>query len=232
MIPFILNTIILTQSRAAALATIASLPAAWYLTPKVYRRFVSMAVVLAAVLFLTLVNEEFWNRISSTLGFMDETTQEARLQIIGPEFRMFLDHPLGAGHHGNEFLSPQYIPEQFLTSDSGTRSAHNTFMAALVDQGFPGAILLTGLYVWVGVSLRRLRRLDAQGLPPLLGLYRAALGTALVSCFVSGLFSNMLNTEVQIWLVALLASLVARSKNAVEQSNISNLPVAAKKSCR
>jgi len=230
MIPFILNTIILTQSRAAALATIASLPAAWYLTPKAQRRFVLIAVVLAAVLFLSLANEEFWNRISTILGIMGETTQEVRLEIIGPQFRMFLDHPLGTGHRGNEFLSPQYIPMEFLAADTGTRSAHNIFMAALVDQGFPGLILLTGLCAWVGVSLRRLKLLDAQGLPPLLGLYRAALGTALVSCFVSGLFSNMLKAEVQIWLVALLASLIARSKSAVEKLNNSDLPVAGKES--
>jgi len=119
---------------------------------------------------------------------------------------------------------------EFLAADTGTRSAHNIFMAALVDQGFPGLILLTGLCAWVGVSLRRLKLLDAQGLPPLLGLYRAALGTALVSCFVSGLFSNMLKAEVQIWLVALLASLIARSKSAVEKLNNSDLPVAGKES--
>ena len=69
------------------------------------------------------------------------------------------------------------------------------------------------------MSLVRLKRLDAQGLPPLLGIYRAAFGTALVSCFVSGLFLNLLKTEVQIWIVALLASLITLSQSAVDDAN-------------
>ena len=213
-IPFILNGIILTQSRGAFLALLASAPVAWYLSPRTHRRFVLIAIVLGGVLFLSLSNEEFWERTSTIFGAGDSQSQETRVHIIGPQFQMFLDYPLGAGHRGNEFLSPKYIPEEFM-SNAGRRSAHNTFMAVLVDQGLPGALILTGLYVWVGVSLRRLKRLDKQGLPMLLGDYRAAVGTALVSCFVSGLFLNMLKTEVQIWFLALLASLIARSELAV-----------------
>jgi O-antigen ligase len=115
-------------------------------------------------------------------------------------------------------LSPNYIPEQFL-SETGRRSSHNTFMAALVDQGFPGAILLLGIYLWAGRALVRLKRLDEQGLPLIFGIYRAAIGTALMSCLISGLFLNLLKTEVQIWLVALLASLIAISHSAVQEAN-------------
>lgn len=217
-IPFILNAIILTQSRGGFLALILAAPAAWYLSPKPYRRHIFLSGLLAAGLFVYLSHEEFWDRISTIFTSESQTIEETRLHLIGPQFEMFLDHPFGAGHRGNELLSPNYIPEQFL-SETGRRSSHNTFMAALVDQGFPGAILLLGIYLWAGRALVRLKRLDEQGLPLIFGIYRAAIGTALMSCLISGLFLNLLKTEVQIWLVALLASLIAISHSAVQEAN-------------
>jgi hypothetical protein len=210
-LPLMLNAFILTQSRGGFLALAASAPVAWYLTPKKHRGLVSIAIVLGVVLFLILAHDQFWGRVSTIFPGPEGGTRETRLDILVPQINMFLDHPLGAGHRGNEFLSPLYIAQEHLT-ETGLRSAHNTFIAALVDQGFPGAILLMSLYFWVGLSLIRLRRLDTQGLPELLGIYRAALGTALASCFVSGLFLNLLKTEVQVWLLALLASLVVVSR--------------------
>jgi hypothetical protein len=215
MLPFMLNALILTQSRGGFPALAASAPAAWYLAPKKQRGFVSIAIVLGAVLFLMLANEQFWDRASTIFNGSEARAKETRLEILVPQINMFLDHPLGAGHRGNEFLSPFYIPREHLSPEAWVRSAHNTFIAALVDQGFPGAILLMSLYFWVGLSLVRLRRLDAQGLPALLGIYRAALGTALASCFVSGLFLNLLKTEVQVWLLGLLASLIALSRTSI-----------------
>jgi hypothetical protein len=215
MLPFMLNAFILTQSRGGMLALAASAPVAWYLAPKKHRGFVSVAIVLGAVLFLILTHEQFWERASTIFDRPEGAPRDTRLEILMPQINMFLDHPLGAGHRGNEFLSPAYIPAEHLSS-SGLRSAHSTFIAALVDQGFPGAILLVSLYFWVGLSLLRLKRLDARGLPPLLGIYRAALGTALVGCFFSGLFVNLLKTEVQIWLLTLLASLMVLSKKSIE----------------
>ena len=212
ILPFVLNAIILTESRGGFLSLAVSGPVAWYLAPRRYRRFVSLAVVLGAALFLVLASDQFWDRMSTILHSTGEAGHtEQRLEIIGPQIKMFLDHPLGAGHRGNEFLSPYYMDADEL-SQTGRRSAHNTFIAALVDQGVPGAILLLSLYYWVGLSLLRLKRLDAQGLPPLLGIYRAAIGTALASCFISGLFLNLLKLESQVWLLALLASLIALTR--------------------
>jgi O-antigen ligase len=233
-IPFILNAIILTQSRGAFVALVACVPVVFYLVPRAARRFVSVAVMLGAVLFLALSHEELWERVA-TLFEIDlrssppaevevRSTQETRLSILGPQFHMFLDYPLGAGHRGNEFLSPLYMDEENLAAHVGRRSAHNTFMAALVDQGLPGAVLLVWLYLWAARSLLRLKRMDTQGLSLSLGIFRAAIGTALVSCFVSGLFLNMLKMEVQVWLVALLAILISESARPSDRSIEGALP--------
>jgi hypothetical protein len=188
-LPFILNAIVLTQSRGGFLAMVAAGLCGWYLAPKVYKRFVTVSGVLAVVLLLMLSNEGYWIRVSTIAGSNSDTEQETRTQILGPQFEMFRDHPFGAGHRGNALLSPRYMPPDLL-SNAGIRSAHNTFMAALVDEGLPGAILLVGIYGWVFLTLRRLKRMDRSGLPVHLGLYRAGIGAALSGCFVAGLFVN------------------------------------------
>jgi len=215
-LPFILNAIILTQSRGGFLAMVGAGLSGWYLAPKVYRRFVATSGALAVVLLLVLSNEGFWARIRTIIEPDRNTTQETRLQILGPQIQMFLDFPLGAGHRGNVLLSPKYMPPELL-SNAGTRSAHNTFMAVLVDEGAPGAILLVGLYGWSFLTLRRLKRMDRRGLPAHLGMYRGAVGAALTGCFLAGLFVNMQTSEVQIWLLAVLYSLVILCEDALLQ---------------
>jgi hypothetical protein len=215
-IPFILNAIVLTQSRGGFLAMVAAGLSGWYLAPKVYKRFVAVSGVLAVVLLLMLSNEGFWKRVSTIAGSNSDTEEETRTQILGPQFEMFLDYPLGAGHRGNALLSPKYMSPDLL-SDAGIRSAHNTFIAALVDEGFPGATLLVSIYSWGFLTLRRLKRMDRSGLPLHLGVYRAAIGAALSACFVAGLFLNMLTSEVQIWLISVLYSLAVLCKDAMKE---------------
>jgi O-antigen ligase len=138
---------------------------------------------------------------------------------------MFLDHPFGAGHRGNEFLSTQYMPAELL-SQTGKRAAHNTFMAALVDQGFPGAIILVSMYGWAFLTMKRLRRLDLRGLPARLGIYRAGIGAAYAGCVVAGLFLNLLKFEAQVWLIALLAALTVVCERALREGSVAPLTAA------
>jgi len=215
-LPFILNAIVLTQSRGGFLALVGAGLSGWYLAPKVYRRVVTVSGALAVVLLLMLGNEGFWARVSTITDSNRATREETRVQILGPQVRMFLDYPFGAGHRGNALLSSKYMPPELL-SNVGIRSAHNTFIAALVDEGLPGAILLIGIYGWSFFTLRRLKRMDRLGLPPHLGLYRGAIGAALTGCFVGGLFLNMLTSEVQIWLISVLYSLVVLCEDAMKE---------------
>jgi O-antigen ligase len=224
-LPFIMNTLILTQSRGGFLALLTAGLAAWYLAPTRYRKVVTIAGVLACVLLLILSNDIFWDRIATVLHHEDDASAESRIRFLGPQFRMFLDHPFGVGHAGNELLSPQYMPTDLLASLTGRRSAHNTFMAALVDQGIVGGLFLLGLYAWGIQAFLRMKRLDKKGLPPSLGMLRAAIGAGLASMIVSGLFLNLLKTEVQIWLISLATSLIVLCNRAVTQSAANSVTV-------
>jgi O-antigen ligase len=119
---------------------------------------------------------------------------------------MARDFPFGAGHRGFEVLSPRYVLRQDLTD--GRRAAHNTFVAVLVDQGIPGAILFLALNAWCIVSLVRGRQSWDEAMPED-ALKRAAVGASLAALFVAGQFSNLIKVEVQVWLLAMLAALDA-----------------------
>ena len=138
---------------------------------------------------------------------IQEASAKSRIEVVKANWQMFEDHPMGVGYRGNLFLSPQYIAAEFLSVNTGLRAAHNTMMAVLADAGLPGAVLFTVLIVWVGYTLWQLKRLDKNGLSSSLAIYRAAIGASLMGLLISGQFLNLFSAEVQIWMVALLASL-------------------------
>ena len=220
-IPFILNAIILTASRGAFVGAVGAGMAAAVFAPRVNRRIVLGCLALGGVLLVYLGNNLFWERIS-TSAQTDEAVMDAsassRLAIAQAEFKMFLDFPFGAGHRGNEVLSPGYMPPEVLTAGEGgvrVRSAHNTFLAVLVDQGIPGVILYLALLVWVAVSLIRLRPAVFTGTHKNLSVFRGALASSFAVVLVSGQFINLLKFEMTVWLFAILAVLQSFPRESI-----------------
>jgi O-antigen ligase len=200
-IPFILNGIILTASRSAMLGLIAAGIAALVLAPARHRRVVVGSLVLGLALLVMLArNDLFWERAISIAATTEmDRSAESRLEILRANWRMALDHPFGAGHQGNEVISPDYIDPEWLTD--GRRSAHNTWMAVLVDQGIPGLVLYAGLYLWV-VRLFLRRPVTLGRLPVSVSGCWAAAGAGVAAFLASGQFMNLFKTEVVLWLIA------------------------------
>jgi O-Antigen ligase len=187
VIPFILNAIILTGTRGAFLGMIGSAVATLFFAPRSHRFRIYVVCALAVVLLFRLGNDVFWDRmgtIQSTKEGEMEKSALSRFAIARANWRMSQDYPMGVGHGGNELLSPNYIPGEYMTS-TGTRAAHNTFMAVLVDHGYPGAILFILLYIWALISSCRLglpgNSLDEEDPDPRIRLYAAALGPAIIA---------------------------------------------------
>lgn len=207
-IPFILNTIILTMSRGAFLGMIGAGLIALLFSPRGKRFIIYGVIFLGVTLFFRLTNDQFWERMNTlktTEESQMEASQRSRFDIARYGLEMVKDYPFGAGYRGHAELSVHYMPANLLSG--GRRSAHNTFMAAFVEQGYPGAILYIAFQMWIWLSLFHLRSLDKENRFPNLSIYRAALATAFAACFVCSQFINALNAEIQIWLIALLAVL-------------------------
>jgi len=228
-IPFVANGIVQTGSRGAFVALAASGIVFLALTPKPKRNISYALAAIAVVVFLFRAPDTFWQRIYTLAKFENnpqqlDTSARSRTVIIKAQLRMFSDYPFGVGSRGTDWLSRSYLDPKWLTARPGldralygTRASHNTFMAALVDQGFPGAILYLLMVGWVIVSLRRLKRMDHNGLPVTNGMLRAAIGSALAVVFVAGLGTNYIRAEVQYWLIALLIASIPIARAACKR---------------
>jgi O-antigen ligase len=212
-LPFIVNTIVLAGSRGAFVAVLAGGVVLWYLKPRAYRTLFYTFAGLGVVMLGILAHEAFWERMGTLKAAVDETEQmdasaESRIVLIRAQWQMFQRYPLGTGHRGTEVLSPLYIDQSHMSrthdpNDTGRRSSHNTFMSALVEQGFPGAILFASLWLWWVRAVLKLKQFE-QSMPPRLAAMAAGIAGALCVVFVAGMFVDYLKAEVQIWMFVLL----------------------------
>ncbi|MDR4503183.1 MAG: O-antigen ligase family protein [Candidatus Scalindua sp.] len=205
--PFILNCIILTSSRGSMLGMAIGGIFSIYLCPKSKRTIVLGCLSLGIILLMVLAHDQFWERFSTIFETNEygqrEASAQSRIDIARYGFEMARQNPLGAGSGGHVVLSFEYMPEELLSSSTTGRSAHNTFMAVLVEQGYPGALLFVLLNIWIIFKLIQLKYADQVGLPSSLAMYRVMLGSSFAACFIAGQFGNFIKAEVQIWLLAL-----------------------------
>jgi O-antigen ligase len=225
-IPLILNGIIQTETRGALVGLLLGGLATVYLKPKSCRRIYWSLAVLGVIGFLGIANQVFIERMKSMTAVTSaekewDNSAMSRVEIAKAQLRMFVDHPLGVGHQGTAYLSREYLDERWLAANSGDRASHNTVLSVLVDQGLPGIVLLAILGVAIGRILRRMKQMDATGLPGSLGLYRTMLGGSLVTIFGAGMFAQNLKAEVLVWNLVLLAVLweLAREFMPAEQTS-------------
>lgn len=210
----IFNGFVLANSRGSFLGLVAGSVVLWFCIAQRYRGiFLAFAVVGAATAMTLLVDQVFIERMFTIQDVASEDEEadmsaRSRLAVAKAQLQMFQDHPMGAGFRGTSALSTQYLDRKWLTGDedNASRSSHNTFLTALVEQGILGALIYGALVAWVITAAFRLRRL---GRPPNDGelvTLGAALCGALVAVLTAGTTADYLIKEVQFWLYAGLLS--------------------------
>jgi len=232
-IPFVLNAIILMATRGGVVGLLAGVPVAIYFSPKSQRRIVMLCLAMAPVLLVTLAHELFWSRMSTMLegdALVAEGSAGTRIAVAQANLQMSMDHPWGAGHRGNDLLSPHYLPPELLSPKDGVRegdpirSAHNTLLAVLVDHGFIGLILFVLLHISIARCLIRIRFHSSSPVAGELGAYAAALSTSLVVYWANAQFTNSTKAEAVIWMAALgcalewMASATRRSEVSEDEA--------------
>lgn len=214
-VPFCLNIMILANSRGAFLALLVISAAVIFLTKGKTRFAVIAALILGAVVFLQLTNEQFWKRQDSTLTHVQESRPELRYFIWRGAVKMFKDHPFGVGGGGFEKLSMQYIPETDIR-----RSQHNTFLAVLTDWGFMGFILYLIFLIHTFLITFKIKKLTKR-LPEFqkFNLEATAIQLALIAISVAGLTHSRQYAEVVYWLSAFAIMLKNIVITEIDQMN-------------
>jgi O-antigen ligase len=227
MVPVLANCVVQTESRGAFLGAVIG-GAVYFLTaPRRHRSLIVGLGTLCVFVLLAYTPMAYWERMSSINRGVENVEErdksaESRLVIIKAQWEMFKDHPLGLGFNSTAYLSRRYLGTEWLTAarnedieNQGARASHNTLMSTLVDQGLPGIILALAAVVAILRGAGELNRNRLATDNNSIGLFRAAICSSLASIFVSGMFTNYLKAEVQLWMIALLVAClhVARLKN-------------------
>jgi len=206
--PFLINLIILANSRASFMAVlvIALLAVIWIRGKLRWR--VLLALVGGAILVLTLANEQFWQRQKTIDNYEQEGSASSRIYLWRGAIEMWKDHPLGLGGDGYQALVMDYVPElREIMEEKGAKTVHNTFLLVLVEWGFVGVILFLGFLIHTFLILGRIRR-DRFKAPS----YRyyvdaVAIQMGLIGILVAGIFHNRLYSEVIYWFGAFAVAL-------------------------
>jgi probable O-glycosylation ligase (exosortase A-associated) len=208
-LPFLLNLIILSNSRASflTLSVLGLLTFFWVRGRLRWRVFLSLLGAFFLVTFLA--NDTFWERQKTVLEYQAEGSAMSRYYLWQGALRVALDHPMGVGGEGFEALATQYVPELAETMEAeGVKSIHNTFLSALTEWGFVGFTLFVGFLIHTFVILQRIRR-DGMKEPKFhcCHIDAVAIQLGLIGILIAGFFHNRYYAEVVYWFAAFAVAL-------------------------
>lgn len=211
--PFILNALVTTISRSGFLALAVAGVLFNLFAPKKLKGVVRIFSITGLILFVTLTNPLYWERIGTILIAGEEVegvdTGSKRLVLMQAQLQMFAHYPLGCGHRCTAVLSPDFLDDEHLTGPEGqrNRSSHNTFMTLLVEQGVIGAGMYVLLLIWIAQKTFKLRgrMRSRRGLVPLTYTATVAILGAIT---VGDVFVDYLKFEARVWFLGLLMVLL------------------------
>jgi O-Antigen ligase len=205
---FVLNGLILLNSRGAFLAVVISMG---WMAIVIFKekglksqkwKFI-LGSIGGVFLFFYLADNLFWERMNTMATLSTEVEGGNRVLYWWKTFEMLADHPLGTGIAGYEILSPQYLPSEWLTH--GRRAVHSTWFEVLSSFGYQGFIAFMGYIFSTLLFTRKVKKyLRARGeLHHELKL--VSLEASFIAFLVAATFINRFYAEMLYWLPALLA---------------------------
>lgn len=225
-LPFVVNTLILCNSRGAMVGLAAALTASVFLVRSGYRtRLVGGGIGMVATILL-LADPQFIARQQTTSNYQEDGSATERLTTWKGGYQLVIDRPFGTGGRGFHLLSPIYIPDIVEAHDGDPRAPHNTWVMVASEWGVLGLICFVGFYSSAFLMLRRVKN---SAIPNEQGFYywRAfAIQLALIAFLVAGTFTDRLYAEAGYWMVGLSYALyrIQRTEQA-EETQAATAPV-------
>ncbi len=202
-LPFLINLIILANSRASflALVVIGVLMLIWVKGRLRWR--VLLGLVGGVFLVLMLANEQFWERQSTIDEYQQEGSAMSRFYLWNGALKMWAEHPMGLGGEGFERLAIHYVPELAAQMrEEGAKTVHNTFLLVLVEWGFVGILLFLGFILHTLYILYKIRRDQPRSPNYRYYLDAMAIQMGLIGILTAGIFHNRSYSEVVYWFAA------------------------------
>lgn len=210
---FMLNAIVLCNSRGSTLALFIAVCSIFFFT-NITKLRIKMAFLclLGASMFLYLADPVFLERIQTLKISAEEDRGSGRLDVWKHGYKMVYDYPMGTGGDGFQILSPYYMPENMLTT-TGVKAAHSTYLLIIVEQSYLGIVIYLGFLLHVFFLLKKSRQIillnegetainQGQG-----NLFLYTLTIALEACLVGHMVGSIFTSRLYYEYVYILGGL-------------------------
>jgi hypothetical protein len=203
--PFIVNVVLLCNSRGAFLSALAAGGALLFFTPRLVRKRILQLLVLGAVAtWLLLGDPRIVDRFFTSFADKEELDHSASERMVywRAGLQMISDHPLGAGGDGfKKVYASRYLAQMGRFFQH--RAVHNGFINEACEWGIQG-LLLRMLFVGGALALlwRIVRSSSAEH--DLFGrLLGCCLFAGIIAFLGTCLFGDRLDNEWGYWMVAM-----------------------------
>jgi len=237
-VPLLVNAFILCNSRGAFVAlALSAMVVTVFFPNKQVKKVMIAAIICSIPIFLYLSDPYFIERIltlkgSSEVSMSNPEANElssGRLEVWRYGMKMVKDHPAGVGPEGFKYLARFYMPSNILTFHSrreyGIRSAHNTYLQVLVEQGYVGL----GIFLIMCIQTLRLlskaikKLIQTSETNGFWGYIILALSISFCSILLGGLFNSRVYYEFFWWQIAIIVaaySYLMRDDHIVQEEQI------------
>ena len=218
-IPFCLNLLILANSRSALIGLGAIGVAAIFLTKGRARFTVIFGIIVGAVVFVNLTNDDFVERQQTTMDYEEEASAMSRFHIRRGGMEMLKDHPFGVGGGAFGALSMSYIPEIH-----EPKTQHNTYVAVITDWGYIGFFFYMLFLIHITLMTFRIKRMAKRH--PSMEIFHfeaTALQLALLGISAAGVFHSRQYAEVVYWLGAFICMIYNMANARLEEVKLEAL---------
>ncbi len=203
-----MNTIIQCRTRSAFVGLIIGAIIAILLLPRKRRLKVGISIVAMSFGMYALADEHFWNRMNTIVGhetYAEEGAIQARIELWGAGWRMFLDHPFGVGIGQFKQAVEQYnTGAEMYAFTIPRRVTHNSYLLCMTELGIQGISVLFALFALTFWKLRMCwhwSRIESDSSPIRLYAYGSLVSIVIYS--VAAAFTDRLYTESFWWVLAL-----------------------------
>ena len=216
MLAFIMDAIILINSRGAFLGLVIALTymMAFFVffnkKVKAKERIKLMGMIVAGIcLFVYLTDATFWERMGTIKGEASvEKGAGGRKFFWMKTFDLVEQHPFGVGGWGYQYLSHEFLPDEMLTNGSvglRRRAVHSIYFQCFAEYGYPGIPIFGGLLLSTFLFMRKSKRYLFNKGKFLLYYQGIAIESGLVGYLTSAIFLSLLYPEILYWFILFTA---------------------------
>lgn len=203
---FIVNALILCNSRGAFLALLIMVLCSFLVSKKGIRSRIIIGLLIGTIGFMTLADDKFWERMETIQSYEEDASATSRIVGWQSAILMIKDFPLGKGGGGWEAHGRLYLPT-LLGDDESLLTIHNTYLLMGTDWGIQGLFFYIAFLLTTIKELHNMRKRHGTQNDEFYFLESMAIELGIIGYLFAALFLNRIYAEGLYWYCGLAIAL-------------------------